>query len=155
MKRIIKHGANIIKQITCLRCGCEFEYSQDDIETEQFLHTVGNLSDGTIRTNLYVTCPECGEKLYIKYDIGATPSAPQGPKTVPLPYIEPNRTPSIEPNIVPYPYYPSYWYQVGDWPFWWLNQPTCTSDNTTTNSATATPEGATITLYGATGDKTK
>lgn len=154
MKRIIKHGANIIKQITCLRCGCEFEYSQDDIVTEQFLHAMGNLSDGTVRTNLYVTCPECGEKIYIKYDIGATPSAPQGPKTVPLPYIEPNRTPSIEPNIVPYPYYPPYWYQVGDWPYWW-NQPTCVSDNTTTNSATATPEGATITLYGATGDKTK
>lgn len=154
MKRIIKHGTNVIKQITCLHCGCEFEYSQDDIETEGFLQTMGNLSDGTIRTNTYVTCPECGEKLYLSYNIASTPPTPQGPKTVPLPYIEPNRTPSIEPNIVPYPYYPPYWYQVGDWPYWW-NQPTCVSDNTTTNSATATPEGATITLYSATGDKTK
>ena len=154
MKRIIKHGTSIIKQITCLHCGCEFEYSQDDIETEQFLQTMGNLSDGTVRTNTYVTCPECGEKLYLPSGITSTPPPPQGPKTVPLPYIEPNRTPSIEPNIVPYPYYPPYWYQVGDWPYWW-NQPTCTSDNTTTNTATATPEGATITLYSATGDKTK
>lgn len=155
MKRIIKHGANIINQITCAHCGCEFEYSQGDIETEQFLQTTGNLSDGTVRTNTYVTCPECGEKLYLSHNIASTPPTSQGPKTVPLPYIEPNRTPLIEPNYVPYPYYPPYWYQVGDWPFWWLNQPTCTSDNTTTNSATATPEGATITLYSATGDKTK
>ena len=154
MKRIIKHGANIIKQITCLHCGCEFEYSQDDIETEQFLQTRGNLSDGTIRTNTYVACPECGEKLYLSHNIASTSPTLQGPKTVPLPYIEPNKTPPIEPNYVPYPYYPPYWWQPGDWPYWW-NQPTCTSDNTTTNTATATPEGATITLYSATGDKTK
>lgn len=153
MKKIIKHSTSIIKQITCLHCGCEFEYSQDDIETEQFLQTMGNLSDGTVRTNIYVTCPECGEKLYLSHNIASTPPTSQGPKTVPLPYIEPNRTPPIEPNYVPYPYYPPYWWQP-DWPFWW-NQPTCTSDNNTTNSATATPEGATITLYSATGDKTK
>lgn len=155
MKRIIKHGTSIIKPITCLHCGCEFEYSQDDIETEQPLSPVVINSDGTVKINTYVSCPECGEKLYLSYKIISAPSTPQAPKTVPLPYIEPNRTPSIEPNDVPYPYYPSYWYQVGDWPFWWLNQPTCVSDNATTNSATATPEGATITLYSATGDKTK
>lgn len=149
MKKIIKHGTSIIKQITCLHCGCEFEYGQDDIETQEFLHTTGNLSDGTVRTNTYVTCPECREKLYL-----SQPPTPQGPKTVPLPYIEPNRTPPIEPNYVPYPYYSPFWWQPGDYPYWW-NQPTCTSDNTTTNSATATPEGVTITLYNKTGDSTK
>ena len=74
MKKIIKHGKGTNYQTTCPICSCEFTYEYSDIFYDFSLITTTSYGRG------YVTCPECGEKIYInKSYTSYWPSTPIAP----------------------------------------------------------------------------
>ena len=64
MKTVITHGY-LIKTAECQSCFCKFIYNtEEDIEVEYEMNGVGREGDIKMR---YVTCPECGKKIEVKY----------------------------------------------------------------------------------------
>ncbi len=64
MKKILKHGNKQEHITTCFCCGCEFSYEFEDV-----IDGNGYNPNGTSLTYHlpYVTCPECGNMVYV-YD---------------------------------------------------------------------------------------
>ena len=58
MIKIIKHGQTEFN-CTCSRCGCEFTYEYEDIQSEA---TRGLTNYTSVR---YVKCPDCGNTCYV------------------------------------------------------------------------------------------
>lgn len=58
MKRVIEHGNRDVVEIferRCPRCGCLFEFEQEDVTSTFFDQREGELL-------WYIECPECGDK---------------------------------------------------------------------------------------------
>lgn len=62
MIKIIKPGTR--KNEVCERCGCEFSYEAEDIQSE----TVSPLEWGesVFKHPRYVECPQCNNKIYLE-----------------------------------------------------------------------------------------
>lgn len=64
--RIIKEG-NIVKEVKCSYCNCEYEFETKDICDEYYSNIIS--SDYSYEERFvrkFVYCPECGEKYYIR-----------------------------------------------------------------------------------------
>jgi hypothetical protein len=130
--KIIKHGKKSFK-VTCPVCGCEFEYTYEDIQTVSDPNSI--TYGATVKV---VECPECKEKL--GHNDYIYPTAPVYPTWPTYPW----------PSIPTYPTYPYVtWCNteldcekcpnrpdpnkiiVGDTPCTWCrkNQPYCTSSS--------------------------
>lgn len=57
-KIVLKHGNNM-HTVTCRKCGCEFLYKNEDIETS---YTRINAYESDIDYK-YIVCPECGYQI--------------------------------------------------------------------------------------------
>lgn len=55
MIKVTKHGNHPTYTGTCMRCGCEIICTQEDV-----MHDME-----TTNMQMYVFCPECGEKIVI------------------------------------------------------------------------------------------
>ncbi len=60
--KVIKHG-NMYKNklIKCSKCGCVFEFNDDDIKVSHFKYMCGYVFE----TLEYIECPECEAKIRI------------------------------------------------------------------------------------------
>lgn len=62
MIKVIKHGQTEFTH-TCSRCGCEFTYEHEDIQSEA-VRSLTNYS-----STRYVKCPDCGNICYVNTNI--------------------------------------------------------------------------------------
>jgi len=60
---VIKNG-NTLSQTKCWRCGCEFLYTDKDIE--KLKYETDYVKDGKTTRSGYVSCPECTYAIRIK-----------------------------------------------------------------------------------------
>ena len=63
MIKVIKHGQTKFTH-TCSRCGCEFTFEHEDIQSEA-VRSLTNYS-----STRYVKCPDCGNTCYVNSNIG-------------------------------------------------------------------------------------
>ena len=71
--KIIKHGDKKVFTTVCPDCGCEFEYSTDDLETDW---SIIYMTTYSCQYSRYVKCPECGMKIHHNNIIGTEPIYP-------------------------------------------------------------------------------
>ena len=60
MIQVIKHGYKY-RIAVCNICKCEFSYEKEDVQTIALL---SNLP----QTQYYISCPECGQTIYLTSD---------------------------------------------------------------------------------------
>ena len=53
MIKVIKHGTRV-QRAECKKCGCVFEYEEEDVRTEQIKYN---------EYEVYVPCPDCASHL--------------------------------------------------------------------------------------------
>ena len=136
MIKVIKHGQTEFNA-TCGRCGCEFTYEYEDIQSEA-VRSLTNYSN-----TRYVKCPDCGNLIYL-------PPYSNWPNSIePIP-CSPAETNKIDPckdcdwwkKITQ----PGGFTYVGDTPCTWCNKSpykvTCDSISTSSTSS-ATLKGST------------
>lgn len=61
--KVIKHGKKPKFKKTCLNCGCEFEYEQEDLVTDYNWNLTGTSLSYPRRIRRVIICPDCGERL--------------------------------------------------------------------------------------------
>lgn len=150
MITVIKHGKKEFKGY-CSRCGCEFTYEFEDIQSE----AVRGLTNYS--STRYVKCPDCGDYVYI----GTTSTPPSQPGW-PIPG-EPIPCAPTEANKID-PCKDCDWMKkmlsgityVGDVPCTWCNKGPykVTCDTISGNGTTATLSGLTCTYTGNIGSYT-
>lgn len=72
MIKIIKHGKCQKFTKTCDECGCEFEHTLEDVETD---YTMA-LTTSPVQYERYVKCPECGKPIFHDRVVDKLPDFP-------------------------------------------------------------------------------
>lgn len=117
MIKILKEGKTVKFTKTCPKCGCEFEYDVEDLQTD---HTIA-LTTYPCQFSRYVICPWCGEHIFHDYTTEGPFKFPNIIYTTTNGYEMPDCDKCINK---PDPLHPV----VGDSPCTWCkkNQPYCT-----------------------------